>query len=197
MARTSLEQSVTLTKFILPAIVTVTCMFLSFITVELFSVVAKKMKIDVFVCVMDKFWTYRPTNITATVYDIVFFAYVISMLVSFPANIAITIENLILILAPVMAVTGIKSIYRFFYKKNNKKGTSIVICAAIVFAMMWFLGTLGILFIGSLGVMFITLRDKEEWELFTHTPIAVENLEKKTLYMVAVSEKNTDGNKSE
>ena len=190
VARTSLQQSVTLTKLILPVIVTFTCMFFSFVTVELFSVVAKKMKIDVFVCIMDKFWTFRPTRITAAFYDIIFFAYVISLFISFPPNISITIENLILILAPIMSVTGIQSIYRFFYRKNNKKGASVAICIVIVFAMLSFMGMLGIMFIGSLGVMYITLRDKEEWEVFTHSPITVENLEKKALYMAAVNENN-------
>ncbi len=156
--------STTYVKTLLPSIITSIGMFFAFITVEIFSRVARKMKIDLFVCVMDDIWTYRPSTVTYAFFDILFFVYIIGSLTNLPSNIAITVENLMNIMMPVMFVTGIKAIYGFFLKKNNSKGKSITISAGITVLVLGFLGTVGLLIIGSVGVTLMTLRDREEEE---------------------------------
>lgn len=164
LIRTATQQGVVMTKRILPAILTVTCMFFSFITVELFRVVAKIMKIDLFICVMDETWTYRPSNATTMFYDIVFFAYILSMLIRFPSNVSATIDNLLLILGAAMFVVGIRAIYVFLSKKISIS-LCRVICIAIVLVLPFIMGTLSILIVGSIGVMLVTARDREEKKL--------------------------------
>jgi len=158
------EISTTYVKTLLPSVIASIGMFFAFITVEVFSYVARKMKIDLFVCVMDDVWTYRPSTVTAAFFDILFFVYIIGSLMDLPSNIAITVENLMNIMMPVMFVVGIKAIYNHFFKKNNSKGKSIAVCAGITVLVFGFLGTVGLLIIGSAGVTLMTLRDRNEEE---------------------------------
>lgn len=160
--KNTFEAAVSAIKLSLPAIIVVSCMFFSFFTISAFSLVASKMKINVFVCIMDDFWTYRPSTVTTMMYDIVFFLYIIATFVQLPQNISVTIINLLFILTPAMFVIGINGIYGFFRKKNLQKTVCVVICTAITFALLTFTGMLGILIVSSLGVMFVTHRNRQE-----------------------------------
>ncbi len=157
--------STTYVKTLLPSIITSIGMFFAFITVEIFSYAARRRKIDLFVCIMDDVWSYRPGTVTYAFFDILFFVYIIGSLTDLPSNIAITVENLMNIMMPVMFVVGIKAIYNYFFKKNNSKGKSVAICAGITVLVLGFLGTVGLLIIGSVGVTLMSLRDREEEEL--------------------------------
>lgn len=164
-------------KLCIPSIAIVSCMFFSFFTILAFSFVAKKMKINVFVCIMDDFWTYRPSTVTTAMYDIVFFLYIVANFIKLPQSISITLINLLFILTAAMSVVGINGIYCFFRKKNMSKNTCVVICAVITLATTLFVGLLGTLIIGSLGVMFVTSRDREETTIL---PLRI--LEHKKIY---------------
>lgn len=159
------EISASYVKTILPSILVITAMFFAAITVEVFSHVARRMNVDLFVCIMDDVWTYRPSTVTMAFFDILFFVYIIGSFVSYPVNVAITVENLINIMTPVMFVLGSKAIYKHILKKNNSKGKSILVCAVLFVLVLGFTGSLGMLIIGSFGVSFITRRDREEAEM--------------------------------
>jgi len=190
--KNTLEVTVPAIKLSLPAIVTVSCMILSFFTISAFSFVAKKMKINVFVCIMDDFWTYRPSSVTTMMYDIVFFLYIIATFVKLPQNVSITIVNLLFIMTPAMFVVGINGIYSFFRKKNMSKTACVVICTAITFASLTFIGMLGILIISSMGVMFVTARDREEMLI-----LPIKLLEHKKICDEITGNKNNSENDSQ
>ena len=149
-------------KSLLPAIIAVTCMVFSFLTVELFTVFAKKLKIDVFVCIMDDFWTYRPTRVTTVVYDIIFFAYIISMFAPFPAHIAAAIDNMFLLLASCLAVLGVKGIYSFFRRKKVRHFLCALIAFGITSGSFVILGSSSLLVLSTIGSIYVSFRDKEE-----------------------------------
>ncbi len=162
LIKESVETTSLAIKSCLPAIFVLSCMIYGFITVAFFSVVARVFKIDVFVSIMDNFWTYRPSIITANVYDLLFIALVIGMFVKLPQNISATVINLLLILTPLMCLSGIKGIYTFFKKKTKNALAAGVITGAIILVASTFTGAFLPLILGSVGIFFITIRNREE-----------------------------------
>lgn len=156
----ALKTSIDTVKSLLPAIFVVTFMVLSFLTVELFTLFAKIFKIDVFVCVMDDFWTYRPSAATTIMYDIVFLAYIIGLFAKFPPNISSAIINMIVIMATAMSVLGIKAIYSFFRKKRVRHFLSALITFGIVSGTVFITGAIGVLLLSTLGVTYVSIRNK-------------------------------------
>ena len=140
----SLELSFAATKSLLPSSLILTCMFFAFVTIELFSVIAKNFNIDVFVCIMDDFWTYRLSRATTMMYDVVFFAYILGMFFEFSKHVSIAITNLLIIMTPVVFIPGVKSIYGFFRRKKLGKAAGIIISCIIVIAIVMLTGMLGI-----------------------------------------------------
>ena len=153
-------------KMCIPAIFAIMCMFYGFVSVAVFSLVAKIFRINIFVSIMDKFWTYRPGVITANIYDILFIAFVIGMFVPYPETVSACIVNFLLILTPVMCISGVKGIYEFFVKKVSNGFLSAFITAAILFAVSMFSGAFLFFILGSAGIFFITAKAREEKMLF-------------------------------
>ena len=145
-----------------PSFFAVICMFYSFITVAVFSLFVKKFDLCVFVCIMDKKWTYRPSMLSVKIYDVVFFAFIISMFINLPANVSAAIINLFVILTPLMFVSGIRCIYNFSIKKfDNKLAAGGIIAAVLVFGIMT-IGFLTFFVASSVGISFMIMRDKDE-----------------------------------
>lgn len=153
-------------KMCIPSIFAITCMIYGFVTVAVFSVVAKVFRINVFVSIMDNFWTYRPGVITANVYDILFIATIIGMFVPYPKTLSAFLINFLLILTPVMCISGLRGIYEFFAKKVRNGFLSALITAAILFFVSMFSGAFIFFILGSAGIFFITAKNREEKELF-------------------------------
>lgn len=147
---------------IIPALYIWSCMIYSFVTVAVFSLFARFFKINVFVCIMDKNWTYRPSMVSAIMYDIVFFAFIIGMFTNLPENISAAILNLLLVLTPSMFLAGIRGIYTPIFKKSQNTFLSVLITAAIAIAATALTGGLALLIISSFGVTFITNRNRQE-----------------------------------
>ena len=162
LVKDSVKLTVDVTKPLLPSFFAFSCMLFGFVTVAVFSFFAKHFKINVFVCIMDNSWIYRPSVISAVVYDIVFFVFVISMFVNLPQNISVTVMNLMFVLTPLMYISGIRGIYTMLFKKNKNPLKSKLITAIIVIAATMILGGVAFLIIGSAGVTFITTRNREE-----------------------------------
>ncbi|MBE6682191.1 MAG: hypothetical protein E7600_07900 [Ruminococcaceae bacterium] len=158
----TLKTSIETVKTILPAIVVVTCMVFSFLTVELFTLFAKIFKIDVFVCVMDDFWTYRPSMASTIMYDVVFLAYIIDLFAPLPDNISAAITNLIIIMVASMSVLGVRAIYSFFRKRNVRHFLCALIALGIVSGITFMTGTLGFLLLSTVGVTFVSIRNKHD-----------------------------------
>ena len=153
-------------KLCLPSIFALSCMLYGFITVICFSVVAKTFKINVFVSIMDSFWTYRPSSVTAVVYDILFFALILGMFLPFSQNASAMIINLLIIITPIMSISGFRGIYSFFRKKTQNKPLSVIITAAITLVLLMVLGVVTALVLASVGVHYVTARKREEAILF-------------------------------
>lgn len=162
LVKESIETTSIAIKSCLPAIFVLSCMIYGFITVAFFSVVARVFRIDVFVSIMDNFWTYRPSIVTANMYDLMFIALVIGMFVKLPQNISATIINLLLILTPLMCLSGIKGIFSFFKKTTKNSLAAGVITGAIILVASTFTGAFLPIILGSVGIFFITVRNREE-----------------------------------
>lgn len=154
-------------KMCLPAIFALTCMFYGFVSVAVFSVVAKVFRINVFVSIMDNFWTYRPGVITANIYDLLFLAILVGMFVPFPKTFSACLINFLLILTPVMCISGLRGIYEFFMKRIKNGLASALITAVVVFAVSMFTGAFIFFILGSAGIFFITAKNREEKERFS------------------------------
>lgn len=146
----------------IPSFLAVICMFYSFITVAIFSFFARKLDYDVFTCIMDKRWTYRPSMLSIKIYDVVFFAFIICMFVNVPENISAAIINLFIILTPLTFVSGIRCIYTFFAKKTARKLLPAVIMAIVITISFMTIGALTAFIVSSIGISFMIARDKEE-----------------------------------
>ncbi len=162
LVRETAETSVKVVKPLLPAFFVLSCMIFAFITIAVFSLFAKHFKINVFVCIMDKSWTYRPSAVSAAVYDIVFFVFILSMFIPFPENISVTVMNLMLVLTPLMFISGLHGIYSMLFRRNKNRTRSVIITAVIFIIASVITGALAFLIIGSVGVSFITMRNREE-----------------------------------
>jgi hypothetical protein len=149
-------------KLCLPSIFALSCMLYGFITVACFSVVARTFKINVFVSIMDNFWTYRPGAVTSAVYDILFFGVVIGMFLPFSQNVSAMLINLLIITTPMMCLSGLRGISGFLEKKIKSKSVSIIITAIIVVALFMIVGIVSTLVIASVGVLYISARNREE-----------------------------------
>lgn len=194
LVKDSVELSVSVVKPLIPSFYIFSCMIYGFLCVAVFSVFAKHFKINVFVCIMDESWTYRPSLVSTAMYDIVFFVFILSMFISFPQNISVTVMNLLFVLTPLMCVSGIRGIYTMLSRKIKNKAHSIIITAVILVAASMILGGFAFLILGSVGVTFVTARNREE-RLFVPVKYAsdlallrkmsggenVENTEKDTL----------------
>ncbi len=166
----TLEETLTLTvaaaKSSIPSALILSCMLFAFVTIELFSVFAKYFRIDVFVCIMDDFWTYRLSRATTMMYDIVFFAYILGMFIALPNVLSITVTNLLMIMTPVVFIPGVKSIHAFFSKKKMNKTASVILTCIIVLAAVMLTGMLGIYIISSIGVTYVITREMQESLIF-------------------------------
>lgn len=162
LVKDSVELSVSVIKPLLPSFYIFSCMLYGFVSVAVFSLFAKHFKINVFVCIMDESWTYRPSFISTAVYDIVFFVFILSMFISFPQNISVTVMNLLFVLTPLMCLSGIRGIYTMLSRKIKNKAHSIIITAVILVAASMILGGFAFLILGSVGVTFVTARNREE-----------------------------------
>lgn len=149
-------------RLALPSIFVLTGMFWSFIVIAVFSRFAKLFKIDVFVCIMDEFWTYRLPSVTLKMYDIVVFAFIIGMFVNLPQNVSATIVNLLIIMTPLVFAVGLRSIYTYMLGKGKSKLKSKTICTLIVIAAFAVTGMWAIYLISSVGIVFIASKDKFE-----------------------------------
>lgn len=166
----TLEETLTLTaaaaKSSIPSALILSCMLFAFVTIELFSVFAKYFHIDVFVCIMDDFWTYRLSRATTMMYDIVFFAYILGMFIALPSVLSITVTNLLMIMTPVVFIPGVKSIHAFFTRKKMNKTASVILTCIIVLAAVMLTGMLGIYIISSIGVTYVITREIQESLIF-------------------------------
>ena len=149
-------------KPLLPSLFALSCMLYGFVTVAVFSLFAKHFRINVFVCIMDKNWTYRPSTVSAVVYDIVFFVFILSMFMKLPQNISVTVMNLMFVLTPLMYISGVRGIYSMLLRKTKKSSRSIIITTVIIVAATLLVGDISFLLVGSMGVSFITSRNREE-----------------------------------
>ena len=163
-------------KTCLPGIFALTCMFFGFFSVAVFSVVARIFRINVFVSIMDNSWTYRPGIITANVYDLLFIAVVVGMFVPYPKTLSAALVNMLLILTPIMCLSGIKGIYEFLLKKIHSKIVALLIAALIVFAISMFTGAFVFFILASAGIFFISAKNREEKERFPEKYIADREL---------------------
>ena len=145
-----------------PSFFAVICMVYSFVMVSVFSWFAKRFGFDVFVCIMDKKWSYRPSMLSVKIYDVVFFAFLICMFISIPANISATIINLFVILTPIMFVSGIRCIYGFAARKSSRKVLPAIIIAIVIIISLSLLGPLTFFIASSVGITFMIKRDKDE-----------------------------------
>ena len=162
LVKESVRLSVSVVKPLIPSLFAFSCMLYGFVTVAIFSLFANHFRINVFVCIMDKKWTYRPSLVSAVAYDIVFFVFVISMFVSLPQSISATAMNLMFVLTPLMYISGVRGIYTFLYKKTKSEQKSRLITAVAVVLSTMILSGISFLLIGSMGVSFITARNRNE-----------------------------------
>lgn len=176
-----LEMTASAAKSGLPSAIVLTCMLFAFVTVELFSVFVRIFKIDVFVCIMDSFWSYRLSRATTMMYDIVFFAYILGMFISFPGVFNVAVANLLLIMTPVVFIPGVKSIHGFFARKKMKRTSSVLLTLVVIVAAVMLTGTLGIYIISSIGVTYVVTREIQETMLFP-SKFAADCQEYKTRY---------------
>lgn len=150
--------SLTLTsiKMILPSLFILTCMLFSAVTSEIFTRLAKRQKIALFVGIAENKTCYRPTNVTATFYDLIFFAYVIVLLFPIPQNVTITVINLLLVMTPVFIVPGIRGIYAFLLvKTKEKKVLCLTLTILSIVISLTILSSVGLFIIASIGVWFV------------------------------------------
>ena len=162
LVKDSVELSVSVVKPLLPSFFIFSCMLYGFVCVGVFSLFAKHFKINVFVCIMDESWTYRLSFVSTAMYDIVFFVFILSMFISFPQNISVTVMNLLFVLTPLMCLSGIRGIYTMLSRKIKNKAHSIIITAVILIAASMIIGGFAFLILGSVGVTFVTARNREE-----------------------------------
>lgn len=160
--RESVEMSVKTVTPLLPSFFALSCMLYGFIEVAVFSFFAKHFRINVFVCIMDKEWTYRPSLVSSAVYDIIFFVFILSMFTNLPQNISVTVINLMIVLTPLMFISGIRGIHSMLFKKTKNKSLSAVITTVIIMIALAITGGFAFLIVGSVGVTYITARNREE-----------------------------------
>ena len=178
-------------KSFIPSILAVSCMIYSFITVGIFTRVAAFFKIDVFVCITDLKWSYRPSMLTAKIYDIVFIIYIVTMFIELPAAISATIINLFLIMTPLMFVSSVKCIYSVLCRKTGNGLAAGAIIAGILFFMFLLLGIVSFFLVASVGITFMRARDREEKIII---PIKIMNdLELCKSAFAEKDEQHTDG----
>lgn len=162
LVKESVELSASVIKPLLPSFFVLSCMIYGFICVAIFSLFAKYFKINVFVCIMDRNWTYRPSRISTAVYDIVFFVFILSLFIGFPQNISVTVMNLLFVLTPLMCISGIRGIYTMLYRKTKNSLHSIIFTALIIAVATMIAGGFTFLILGSVGVTFVSARNREE-----------------------------------
>ncbi len=149
-------------KMFLPSIFAVSCMLCSFATVAFFSMFARIFKFNIFVCIMDKHWTYRLSTISIKIYDILFVLFILCIFIDFSASFNAAVTNLFIILTPLMFVAGVKSIYSLLFSKMKKKVGAVWVTIAICFGAAFILGMISFLLIGSIGTAFLISRDRAE-----------------------------------
>lgn len=151
-----------LIRSFIPAIIALSGMICSFITIGIFSYVANYFKIDVFVCITDLKWSYRPSMLTTRIYDVMFILFIVTMFVDLPANISAAIINLFVIMTPLIFAASVRCIYRILLNKVRTPVAAKVLMGAIIFGSIWFLGFTAFFIISSIGITFIRARDREE-----------------------------------
>lgn len=166
------DYTFSLIKGFIPSIVAVICMIRSFITIGIFTRVASFFKIDVFVCITDLKWSYRPSMLTTKIYDIVFVIFIITMFVNLPANISAAIINLFVIMTPLVFAASVRCIYRVLQSKMQTPVAAKVITGVIIAVSVWLLGFTAFFIISSIGITFIRARDREEKKII---PIKIVN----------------------
>ncbi len=149
-------------KMFLPSIFAIVCIVYSFLTVAVFSVIARIFKIDVFVCIMDEWWTYRPSIISIRFYDILFFFFIITLFFNIPQNISAAIKNLFIILTPMIYICALRLIWQFFSSKTKSNILGFVITAAITIFTFFVMSGISFFLIASVGTALMSARDRTE-----------------------------------
>lgn len=166
------DYTFSLIKAFIPSIIAVSCMIYSFITIGIFTRVAGFFSIDVFVCITDIKWSYRPGMLTARIYDIVFFVYIFASFIALPAPISATVINLLIIMTPLMFVASVKCIYSVLLSKVHKPFAAGALMGGILFFAIMLLSISAFFVISFIGVSFLKARDREEKKII---PIKIIN----------------------
>ncbi len=157
-----LKTSLGVIKMLIPGLFVFVCMIYAFVFTAVFSLTARLQKIPLFVCIMDVRWCYRIPASCITFFDIILLLLIISNIFGLPANVALTVINLLIILLPVVTVSTFKAIHFFIYGKLHSKSAAYVICTLIAFVPLTFLGMWGLLLVCSVGVSLVAQRYRIE-----------------------------------
>ena len=151
-----------LLKNLIPGMFVFMCMIYGFIFTAVFSLVARIHKIPLFVCIMDKSWSYRIPLSCITFFDIILLLVIVSSIFGLPSNISMAVINLMIILLPVVLIGTFKAIYFFLSVKLKSKAAAVILCIVIATVPVMLLGFWGYLMICSVGVSLVTQRYRIE-----------------------------------
>ena len=151
-----------LLKNLIPGLFVFMCMIYGFIFTAVFSLVARIHKIPLFVCIMDKSWSYRIPLSCITFFDIILLLVIVSSVFGLPSNISMAVINLMIILLPVVLIGTFKAIYFFLSVKLKSKAAAVILCIVIATVPVMLLGFWGYLMICSVGVSLVTQRYRIE-----------------------------------
>lgn len=143
-------------KALIPAMYILTCMLFSFISCGIFTRLARKQHIPLFISINDTKTRYCPTNTTADLYDLVFLAYLVAVIFPIPQNITFCILTVLLIMTPAFIVPGLIGTYAFFLvKTKDKKFLSLFIIGFLILLSTTLLSFTTFFLLGSIGAWFV------------------------------------------
>ncbi len=151
-------------KLSLPSIVILGLLFKAFLIMEVFSVFVRILKINVYVCIADKFWTYRMPMISVKLYEVILTVFIITSFFNISTSFSAAILNILIILTPPMLLWGIRGIYQFLASRSMPKIAAIILTAILIAVLFTLLNVWSVFLLGSIGVTTLTLRNMKELE---------------------------------
>lgn len=149
-------------KLSLPAVIVLIHLFKAFLIMEAFSVLVRVFRIGVFVCIADKFWTYRMPMICVNLYEIVLTVFIITSFFNVSSAFSAAILNILLILTPPMLLWGIRGIYTFLSSRSLAPFAAGILTALICGIMFALLNVWSVFLLGSIGVTALVVRNAGE-----------------------------------
>ncbi len=157
-----LTDSRKIVKSLIPSAVITAFLIFAYAVIGAFSVTVRIFHINVFVCVMDEFWTYRIPSAALRIYDSLIFVYFLASIFNFPENFRLSLINLFLIMTLPVTVSCIGCLYGFLTAKSVPKALAVIICAAVIILSVSILGLWSVILIAVFANSILRYKDMHE-----------------------------------